>query len=492
MAEASPGTAGQAVCKFPTDIPGFEFISDGGLPSGRATLVAGSSGSGKTVFCAQFLAEGIRRREEPGVFVTCEEPPAAIRANLAALDWPVAEWEESGQWAFVDLAPGMDEESVTGSFDLGALLPRLRHAVDRVGARRLVVDSLGSLFSQFSDQQMVRRALGRLMAAVRDMGITTLVTAERTEEYGPIARFQVEEFVADSVVLLRNGLEGEKRRRTLEVLKMRGTSHRTGEYPFTIGAEAGGLSVVPLSAIELNRPASGARTSFGDTELDRMCDGGLLEGSITLVAGPTGTGKTLISTHFLNGAPEESALLLAFEEGADQLRRNARGWGMPLEDLEAGGRLRISAAYPETASLEDHLIRIKHLLEARRPRRVVVDSLSALERISSQRSFREFVIALVAFLREQGITALFTTNTNNIQGGSSVSEDQVSSMTDTIVLLRYLEQEGAIHRGLAVLKMRGSNQDKAVRTFTVTERGLRIGGPVQGSGTSLLGLPTFD
>lgn len=481
-------TAAAAVTKLPTGLPGFEFIAQGGLPCGRATLLAGSSGSGKTVFGAQFLTEGIRQYGEAGVFVTFEEPPAAIRANLASLDWPLAEWEEAGRLAFVDLSPGEEDPEVSGAFDLGALVPRIEHAVNRTGATRVVIDSLGTLYGQFQDQGMVRRALGQLFAGIRRLGVTAVVTAERTEEYGAVARSGVEAFVADSVILLRNVLEGERRRRTIEILKMRGTSHDKGEFPFTVSREAGGVNIIPLSAIDLNQASSEKRVPFGNPELDHMCGGGLLQGSVTLVGGPTGTGKTLVASHFLTASPEERALLLAFEEGSGQLRRNAAGWDLPFAEREAAGRLHTKASYPETGNLEDHLVRIKQWVEQIRPDRVAIDSLTALERVGSDRSFREFVIALVAFLREKGITLLVTANTTSIGGGTSASEAQISSMTDTIVVLRYIEQASEVQRALAVLKMRGSDQDKRVRSFSVSSRGLTIGDPLPMAGESIMGL----
>lgn len=477
-----------AVTKFATGIPGFEHISRGGLPEGRATLVAGSSGSGKTVFGAQFLVEGIRQWDEPGVFVTFEESPRAIRANFASLCWPIAEWEAKGRWAFVDLSPDEEAAEVTGEFDLGALLPRIEHAVmSRVGARRLVIDSLGTLYSQYTDQHMVRRTLGQLMAAVRRMGITTLITVERTEEYGAVARFGVEEFVADSVVILRNDLDDKTRRRTIEILKMRGTTHQKGEYPFVVSVDAEGCEIIPLSAIELNQPASIERASFGIPDLDALCAGGLLRQSISLVAGPTGTGKTLITSHFLTGCPADRSLLFEFEEGTDQLHRNATGWSLPFREQEEQGRLRLVAAYPETATLEDHLVRLKKEIERFQPDRVAVDSLSALERIAGRRAFQEFLIALAAYLRERGITALFTTNTSNLEGNGIATEAQISSMTDTIILLRYVDTGANIKRGLTVLKMRGSNQDKAIRAFTITEDGLQVGEPLPEARGGFLG-----
>lgn len=469
---------GSGISKFPTYIPGLEFISDGGLPEGRATLITGSSGSGKTAFGAQFLVEGIRQSNEGGVFVTFEEPPAAIRANFQSLGWPISKWESQGKWAFVDLSPDEEQEQLVGEFDLGALLPRIEHAIKKVDARRLVIDSMGSLFSQFSDGQLVRRTLGKLIAAIRRLEVTSIVTAERVEEDERISRFGVEEFVADSVIMLRNRQDGDKRRRTIEILKMRGTSHQKGEYPFTVSHDANGIIIVPLSAIELNQPSSKKRSTFGVVELDNMCDGGLLHNSVTLVSGPTGTGKSLIANHFLTADTKENSLLIAFEEGVNQLRRNAEGWGLPFKSMEDDGKLKIHATYPETANLEDHLIRLKKIIDEFKPKRLVIDSLSALQRISSSRGFREFLIALVAFVRESGGTVLMTNNTSQIQSGNMASESQISSMTDTIILLRYHEQESMVKRGLTVLKMRGSDQDKSIREFIISSSGIKLGGPL--------------
>lgn len=468
------------VTKFATGIPGFEFIADGGLPKARATLLAGSSGSGKSTFSAQFLVEGIRQWQQAGVFVTFEEPPAAVRDNYSSLGWNIRQWEDQGLWAFVDFSPDEELQVVAGEFDLGALLPRIEHAVNRIGAQRLVIDSLGALYTQYTDHHMVRRALGQLVTAVRRMGITTVVTAERVDEYGAIGRFGVEEFVADSVIVLRNALDGDKRRRTAEILKMRGTSHQKGEYPFTISRDAGGVSIIPLSAVVLDHEAGTDRASFGVSELDTMCAGGILRRSTTLIAGPTGTGKSLIASHFLTGDVSDRALLVAFEEGADQIRRNTEGWSLPLRRMERQGTLRIESAYPETASLEDHLIRVKKIIDEFQPKRFVCDSLTALERISSHRSFREFLIALIAHLRERGVTTVFTANTSSLQGSGVAGGVQVSSMTDGIILLRYTEQAGQIKRALILLKMRATNQDQRVREFTIGNQGIEVGGPLSG------------
>src|SRR5690348_4309293 len=228
------------VQKLPTGIASFDVIAKGGLPKNRTTLLSGTAGSGKTVFAAQFLAAGIRDAEEPGVFVTFEEPPADIRTNMRSFGWDMERWERDGLLAFVDASPDPDVEVIeSGSFDLNALLARVQHATRKVNAKRVSVDSLGAVLSQFSDQATVRRELFRIASALKGMGVTAVLTAERIEDYGAVARFGVEEFIADNVMILRNVLDGESRRRTIEILKFRGTDHQKGESPFTITADRG-------------------------------------------------------------------------------------------------------------------------------------------------------------------------------------------------------------------------------------------------------------
>lgn len=477
--------------KRPTGIEGVDAVMHGGLPAARTTLVAGSAGSGKTIFALQFLATAVASGEG-GVFVTFEETPDDIRRNVSSLGWNIEEWEADGRFAFVDVSPAPEEEVVfAGRFDLGALMTRIEHAVNRTGASVVALDSLGAVFAHFEDARTVRHELRRIASALRKLGVTAMLTAERGDEYGPIARFGIEEFVADNVVILRNVLEEEKRRRTLEVLKFRGTSHMKGEYPFTI-VNGRGIIAIPLSSIELKQPSSNVRSTAGSVELDRMLGGGFFRDSIILLSGATGTGKTLSAMHFINGglAAGEKVLFLAFEESREQLLRNAVGWGFDLEAYEEQGLLEVVCLYPEVMSLEDHLIDIKDKLEAFRPGRVCIDSLSALERVGTVRSFREFVIGVTSAIKHLEVPGLFTNSTSTLLGGTSVTEAHISTITDTIILLRYAEIYGSMRRGVTVLKMRGSMHDKDIREFTIDHDGMHIGRPFRNVGGILAGTPT--
>lgn len=478
--------------KLETGIPGFDFLAEGGLPKGRATLISGTAGSAKTVFACQFLVEGIRRGEN-GVFVTFEEPPKAIRRNMKGFGWNIKDWEENRQWAFVDASPQPGETPmVSGEYDLGALIARIEYAIRKYSAQRVSLDSLGAIFSHLADSAQVRNDLFRLASALRELGVTAIMTAERTEEYGEISRFGVEEFVADNVVILRNVLNDEKRRRTIEILKYRGTDHQKGEFPFTI-IPSQGMVIIPLSAIELEQHSSNIRITSGSHELDKMCGGGFFRDSIILVSGATGTGKTLMVTEFMAGGVKnnERCLVFAFEESREQLFRNAIGWGVDFQQMEKEGKLKVVCRYPETTGLENHLINMKEIIKEFKPNRVAVDSLSALERVSNLKGFREFIIGLTSFIKQQEIGGLFTSTTPTLLGGSSITEAHISTITDSIILLRYVEMYGEMRRGITVLKMRGSMHDKDIREFTIDNKGMHIGHPFRNVTGILAGTPMY-
>lgn len=462
-------------------IPGLDLITNGGLPRERMTLVAGTAGSGKTVFAAQFLAAGVLGSDEPGVFVTFEERPESIRRNVRSLGWDIPAWERENRWAFIDASPQYQAETVFmgNDYDLGPLLGRILAAVDRIGARRVALDSAGSLMAQFESGSPARQTLFQLAQALERAGVTSVVTTERSEDYGPITALGFEEFVADNVVILRNALEGEKRRRTVEVLKMRGGSHLKGEHLFTL-LDGEGIVVVPVAVTSINYTSSTRRMSCGVPALDVMFTGGLLEKSLWLVAGPTGTGKSLLTTHFVAGGVRDGqrCLLHSFEESHDQVLRHASAWGIDLATMEREGNLRIVATAPESASLEDHLQRMKSTIEAFSPDRVAIDSLTALQRIATVKSFREYVLGLTFHIKLRSLLGMVTSTGGDLLANESASDLHVSTFSDAITLLHYVPEGGEMHRAVQVLKMRGSDHDKAIREFTITGNGIEVGEPL--------------
>ncbi|MEU6119927.1 circadian clock protein KaiC [Streptomyces sp. NPDC047117] len=492
-------TSGDAtVPRVTTGINGFDQVALGGLPAGRCTLVTGTAGSGKTLFAAEFLARGLQFFDEPGVFVTFEEPPADIRRNVASLGFAVAEWESAGKWAFVDASARNTEEGpVVGAYDFRALAARIAHAVRTVGAKRVALDSLGAVFLRYPGPAVVRRELLRVAESLESLGVTAVITTERETEYGAMTRLGVEEFVLDNVIVLRNTLFQERRRRTLEIVKFRGIPHRTGEWLFTIDPRDG-IVVVPLAFLA---PHEGSvirdRVSTGIAELDGMCGGGIYRDSVVLLTGPTGIGKTLSGLHFVKAGADagERCLLYTFDETRQQLDRNAAGWGVDLRAMEAAGLLQVVSEYPETSSLEDHFILVRRAVEEFRPARLVIDTLSALERIATPRALLDFVVALGAVLRPRAITALLTSlpaDRTAPNPGPSIAA-RVASLTDVSVLLRYVETAGLTGRAVAVLQTRGSAHDHRIRDVTIDDTGMHIGEPLRGVSAVLTGygVPVF-
>ncbi len=477
------GTAGFGLPRVETGIAGFDHVAMGGLPRGRTTLVAGPAGSAKTIFAGSFLAEGVRQGQA-GVYVTLEEPAADLRANFATLGFDVADWEAAEMWRFVDGSPLLTGDH-TQDLSVDTIAAQIGHEVDRTAAERIVLDPVNTLFTDSPDPALTRQRLRRLLRDLRRMGLSVVATLEDGDDGEQLG---IEHFLADNVVLLRNRLEEEKRRRTVEILKMRGSMHRKGEFPFTV-LPGEGMVVIPLSVIELSQQSSERRITSGNAALDAMCGGGFFRDSVVLASGATGTGKTLMVTEFMAGGcqADERCLLLAYEESRDQIFRNARGWRHDFQRYEADGQLRVVATYPEVASLEDHLVEIKNEIDLFKPQRIAIDSLSALERVSSARGFREFIIGLTSFVKAEQVAALFTATSPTLLGGTSVTEGHISTLTDSIVLLRYVEMRGEVQRGLAVLKMRGSAHDKEIRSFRIDDDGMHIGAPFRDVGGILSG-----
>lgn len=457
--------------KIRTMIEGFDDVSHGGLPLGRTTLVSGTSGTGKTLLSIQFLYNGITHFDEPGVFVTFEESPVDIIKNAWSFNWDLQRLVNEGKLFILDASPDPEGQEVVGNFDLSGLIERLQYAIHKYKAKRVSIDSITALFQQYEAAAVVRREIFRLVARLKQIGVTTIITTERTEEYGSVARFGVEEFVSDNVAIVRNVLEGERRRRTIEILKLRGSTHMKGEYPFTITNQ--GFNIFPLGAMQLTQRSSNIRVSSGVDTLDEMCGGGFFKDSIILATGATGTGKTMLVSKFLQKAciKGDRAVLFAYEESRAQLSRNASSWGIEFEELESRGLLKIICAYPESAGLEDHLQIIKSEIAEFKPSRIAIDSLSALARGVSGNAFRQFVIGVTGYAKQEEITGFFTNTTDEFMGSLSITDSHISTITDTIITLQYVEIRGEMCRAINVFKMRGSWHDKGIREYNISADG---------------------
>lgn len=480
----------QGVQKLRTMIEGLDDITHGGLPMGRSTLVSGTSGTGKTLFAMQFLYNGIVGLDDHGIFVTFEESPADIIKNAFSFNWDLQALIDRGKLFILDASPDPESQEIVGDFDLSALIERIQYAIIKYKAKRVAIDSITAIFQQYDALGLVRREIFRLVARLKSLGVTTVMTTERVDEYGPVARFGVEEFVSDNVIIMRNVLEGERRHRTVEILKLRGTTHMKGEFPFTMTHN--GINIFPLGAMRLTQKSSNVRVSSGVETLDEMCGGGYFKDSIILITGATGTGKTLMVSKFLqNGCQNgERAILFAYEESRAQLSRNASSWGTNFEELESMGLLKIICAYPESTGLEDHLQTIKSEIDSFKPSRIAIDSLSALARGVSNNTFRQFVIGLTGFVKQEEITGLFTNTTDQFMGSHSITESHISTITDTIILLQYVEIRGQMSRAVNVFKMRGSRHDNKIREYIITDRGAQIKDSFQGFERILSGSPS--
>ncbi|MGF1578690.1 MAG: circadian clock protein KaiC [Gemmataceae bacterium] len=476
--------------RIETGVEGFEHISIGGLVKGRTTLVVGTSGSGKTLFSLELLYRSVIQYNRPGIFVTFEELPEDIVANVARMGWELNKLIAEKRVVILDASPQEELIGEIGPYDLSGIIAQIKDAISEIGAQFVVLDSLGGLFEQFGNPTAIRREVFRIVRTLRKNKVTSVVTAERLEEYGPLSRLGIEEFVSDCVVVLRQILVEERVRRTIQVHKLRGDIHRPNEFPFTISDH--GIVINPLSGAELDQASSLERISFGTLELDEMAGGGLFRDSVILVSGPTGGGKTLMCSTFAaegcrNG---ERVLFLGFEESTPQLIRNATSWGVDFQGWVAQGLLRLSCRYPESFGLETHLYAIRKEIEVFQPDRLVIDSVSALERIGHTRNFREFVISLTSYVKKQQICSLFTCTSPRISGGDSITETHISTITDAIILLRYVEVKASLRRAIVIIKMRGSQHDKNVREFTIDDRGLHIKEPFENVPNILLGLPS--
>ncbi len=469
-------TTRTALPKALTGISGFDEVTLGGLPAGRPTLVCGAAGCGKTLFAVTFLVNGATRFAEPGVLMSFEERAGDLAANVASLGYDLDELAAAGKLTIDHVQVERSEIEENGEYNLEGLFVRLGYAVDRIGAKRVVLDTIETLFSSLSDAAVLRSELRRLFAWLKDRGLTTVITGERGD--GQLTRQGLEEYVSDCVVLLDNRVEDQVTTRRLRVVKYRGSAHGTNEYPFLIDGQ--GMTVLPITSAGLDHGVSEEIVSSGVPGLDAMLGaGGFYRGSSVLLSGVAGTGKTTIAAHFADAACQrgERCLYLLFEESAAQVRRNACSVSLDLERHVDAGLLRFEAARPSLYGLETHLARMHRDLEQFDPAAVVVDPVSAFRGPSSE--VHAALLRTVDLLKSRGVTALFTNLRNDGPLADGTDQD-LSSLMDAWIRLMNVEADGERNRTLYVIKARGMSHSNQVREYRITDAGIHLIEPYVG------------
>ena len=475
----------QGISKSPTGIDGFDDLTLGGVPTGRPTLVCGSAGCGKTLFATTFLIHGARDFNEPGVFVTFEERPGDISANVASLGFGLDKLVDDQKIAFEYIALDRSELEEAGDYDLEGLFLRLEAAIDLVGAKRVVLDTIESLFSVFSNQAILRAEIRRLFDWLKDKGMTTVITAERGD--GTLTRQGLEEYVSDCVILLDHRVHNQVSTRRLRIVKYRGTAHGTNEYPFLIDQD--GFSVLPVSSLGLNHKVSEERISSGIADLDGMLTGGgFHRASSILVSGVAGSGKSTVAASFANAAcaAGERALVFSFEESADQSVRNMKSIGIDTGRWIKADKLRFIATRPTFYSLEMHLAVMLREVTRFKPSLVVLDPISSFLESGDRMEIQSMLLRVVDFLKSHGITAVFT-HLMHGQGGAVETDAGLSSIMDAWILLLNREVSGEFNRELYLLKARGLSHSNQVREFIMSDEGIKLVPPYLGESGALTG-----
>ena len=456
--------------KAATGIDGLDAITEGGLPAGRPTLLCGAAGCGKTLFGVTFLVEGALRFNDPGVFMTFEERPQDISDNVKSLGYNLDQLISSKKLVIdhVKIERGENEES--GEYDLEGLFVRLGYAIDNIGAKRVVLDTIENLFAGLSDSTILRSELRRLFTWLKEKDVTAIITGERGE--GHLTRHGLEEYVSDCVILLENRVHNQITTRLLRVVKYRGSTHGTNEYPFLIDHK--GISVLPITSAGLRHQTSSEPVPTGIPGLDDMLGaGGYYKGSSVLISGASGSGKTIFGSHFANATCErgERCLYFAFEESPGQIVRNVLSVGLDLQKHLDSGLLRFEAARPTLYGFEMHLARMNRDLDEFKPSTTIIDPISAFR--GSESEVHSCLLRMVDILKTKGITAVMTRLTSeeeHVGGG----DQGIPSLIDTWVSLGALEADGERNRGLYVLKSRGMNHSNQIREYQITKNGIHL------------------
>ena len=468
--------------KAKTGINGLDEITLGGLPRGRPTLVCGGPGCGKTLFSMEFLVKGATLFNEPGVFVAFEEKAEELIMNVASLGFDLAKLQKQKKIVldFVRIERGEIEE--TGDYDLDGLFIRLEHAIDSIGAKRVVLDTIENLFAGLTNQGILRAELRRLFLWLKEKGVTAIITGEQGD--GKLTRQGLEEYVSDCVILLDHRVINQISTRRLRIVKYRGSVHGTNEYPFLIDEE--GFSVLPVTSLTLEKNVSSQRISTGIPSLDEMFGGkGFYRGSSILISGTAGTGKTSIAAFFANAAcnRKEKCIYFAFEESPKQIIRNMRSIGLNFDAHLKSGLLQFHSSRPSLYGLERHLASIYKMVKAVKPGTVVLDPITNLVSVGLINEVNSMLLRLIDFLQVEGITVMLTALTNILD---ERMEEGVSSLVDTWISVRDIENNGERNRTVYVMKSRGMKHSNKVREFVISNRGINFVEVYQETGGNIL------
>ncbi|HEU4936232.1 MAG TPA: circadian clock protein KaiC [Vicinamibacterales bacterium] len=462
-----------ALKKLETGVPGLDTLTLGGIPEGRSTLITGKSGTGKTVIGLQ-IASNLARQGIVTIVVAVEESPEDLQDTGDALNLGTSRLVRQGPLYFADITRPMDGPTlVSGEYDLFGLVHRLEALTKQTGARAVVIDSATALFSPKPPIESLRSHFFQLVYGLRKLGLTAIILAEAPADYGQLTTMGVEDYVCDLTIILRNIVDGGRRRRSIEVNKYRRSAHYKGEFPCTITTR--GLAVFPLDAKEPQDSAHVERYSSGVTGLDEMTHGGWLRNSIIIVRGPTGSGKTLLAGLYARAGAQrnERVVYYGFEETRPILLRNYREIGMTMDEYIEKGNLKVICRYPEATSLEDLLVDLRLGLEELKPSLVIIDSISSIEHASSEKGFRQFMIGVAAILREHGRSALITQTIATSELAEHTAP-YLSTIADAILTLDYSTESYELDRQMRVIKMRGSDHEQHPYRLTIEPGGLKV------------------
>jgi len=463
---------GRPIPKVSTQIAGLDEVLEGGLPRGKTTLVSGGPGSGKTVLGLEFLCRGALSGE-PGVFVTFEERAEAVRTNAMSMGWDLAALEKAGKVAIVE-ARLKGEEVVSGDFDIHGILAIVEGHAKRIRAKRVVIDALDVLMRIYGDAQRERSELYRLHDWLIDRKLTSVLSVKAQLD-GDIHRYEFLDFMADCVIRLDHRVQGHVATRRLRVIKYRGSGFGTNEYPYVISER--GIVLFPLTKAELTHQPLGPKVSSGLAGLDAMMDGGFRRAACILIAGSSGTGKTTLASAFARAASRrhEKVLYLSFEESEEALIAGMLSAGIDLRPALRAQRLMVQTALPEAMGSDNHLIRALEAMDSFKPDHLIIDAISACIRMGSEQAAFDYLMRLVAVVKERGITAILTNQTSGLlDGGEELSGIGFSSVVDAVIQLRFVDAGSEIGRQILVVKSRGSGHSNRRESYYITEHGIEF------------------